>query len=298
MSVFKGAATALVTPFSSGGINFEAFDAMIDYQLSGGMDALVVCGTTGEAATMTAKETEAAIDFVIKKVAGRVPVIAGTGCNCTASAVENSQMAAALGADALLVVNPYYNKGSRSGVLKHYAMIAEAAKKPMIVYNVPSRTGCNLSPDFLAELSEIDQVVGLKAANSDICEIADTASKLGGKLDIYSGNDDQIMPIMSLGGLGVITTIGNIAPKAVSDVPHDFFGGNIKAAIAGQLKMIPLIRALFCETNPTPVKAALNLLGFDAGVPRLPMDEAMPATKSLLAKEMARFGFDIQQEIR
>ena len=211
---FKGAATALVTPFSADGINFEAFEALIDYQLDGGMDALVVCGTTGEAATMTEKETEAAIGFVIKKVNGRVPVIAGTGCNCTASAVENSQMAADLGADALLVVNPYYNKGSRSGVLKHYEMIADAAKTPIIVYNVPSRTGCNLTPDFLAELAEIDQVVGLKAANSDICEIADAAYKLNGKLDIYSGNDDQIMPIMSLGGLGVITTIGNIAPKA------------------------------------------------------------------------------------
>ena len=298
MSLFKGAATAIVTPFNQDGINFEAFDALIDYQLTGGMDALVVCGTTGEAATMTEKETESAIDFVIKKVAGRVPVIAGTGCNCTASAVANSQMAADLGADALLVVNPYYNKGSRSGVFKHYEMIAKAAKTPIIVYNVPSRTGCNLTPDFLVELAEIDQVVGLKAANSDICEIADASYKLKDKIAIYSGNDDQILPIMSLGGQGVITTIGNIAPKATSDITHDFFEGRVDAAIAGQLKMLPLIRALFTETNPTPVKAALNLLGFGVGSPRLPMDEATDATKALLAKEMAKFGFDIQQEIR
>lgn len=298
MSFFKGAGTALVTPFNAQGINFDAFEALIEYQLDGGIDALIVCGTTGEAATMTDEETNAAINFVVKKTNGRVPVIAGTGCNCTASAVESSKAAADLGADALLVVNPYYNKGSRSGVYKHYAMIADAAKTPIIVYNVPSRTGCNLSTDFLAELADIDQVVGLKEASSDICQIADIAAKIGDKIDIYSGNDDQIMPILSFGGSGVISTIGNIAPSATSEIPRNFFAGNIDAAIDGQLKMMPLIRALFSETNPTPVKAALNLLGFDAGLPRLPMDEATEATKKLLAKEMSNFGFDIQQEIR
>ena len=298
MSVFKGAGTALVTPFDANGINFDAFEALIEYQLEGDIDALVVCGTTGEAATMTTEETHAAIDFVVKKANSRVPVIAGTGCNCTAAAVENSKKAADLGVDALLVVNPYYNKGSRSGVYKHYEMIAQAAKTPIIIYNVPSRTGSNLTPDFLAELADIDQVVGLKAASSDICQIADVAANLGKKIDIYSGNDDQIMPILSLGGSGVITTIGNIAPKATSDIPRNFFSGNIEAAIQGQLSMMPLIRALFSEVNPTPVKAALNILGFDAGLPRLPMDEATAATKRLLAKEMSNFGFDIQQEIR
>ncbi|MEX1307118.1 MAG: 4-hydroxy-tetrahydrodipicolinate synthase [Eubacteriales bacterium] len=298
MSVFKGAGTALVTPFNEKGINFDVFEELIEYQLDGGIDALIVCGTTGEAATMTSEETQAAIDFVVKKTKGRVPVIAGTGCNCTASAVENSKAAADMGADALLVVNPYYNKGSRSGVYKHYAMIADAAKTPIIVYNVPSRTGCNLSPDFLAELADIDQVVGLKAASSDICQIADIAANLGDKIDIYSGNDDQIMPLLSLGGSGVISTIGNIAPGATSDIPRNFFAGNIDAAIEGQLKMIPVIRALFNETNPTPVKAALNLLGFAVGAPRLPMDEATEDTKKRLAKAMSDFGFDIQQEIR
>jgi len=293
MSIFKGAATALVTPFNDKGINFDMFETLIDYQLEGGMDALVVCGTTGEAATMTEEETLQAIAFVVKKVNGRVPVIAGTGCNCTASAVDNSKKAADLGADALLVVNPYYNKGSRSGVYKHYAMISDTAKLPIVVYNVPSRTGCNLSPDFIVELAEIDNVVALKAANGDISEIADVAYKLKGKLDIYSGNDDQIAPIMALGGLGVITTIGNVAPKATADLTHYFLEGNVEAAIQAQLNMLPLIRALFNEVNPTPVKAALNFIGFDVGVPRLPLDEATEATKARLSKELVRFGFDI-----
>ncbi len=296
MSVFKGAATALVTPFNAQGINFDVFEALIDYQLEGGIDALVVCGTTGEAATMSEKETHQAIEFVVKKVNGRVPVIAGTGCNCTASAVENSKAAADLGADALLVVNPYYNKGSRSGIYKHYVMIAESAKTPIIVYNIPSRTGCNITPDFLGEIADIDQVVGVKDATSDISQIADVASKLKGKIDIYSGNDDQIMPIMALGGLGVISTISNIAPKATADMTRNFLNGNIQAAIDGQLKMMPLIRALFAETNPTPVKAALNMLGFDVGVPRLPMDEATSATKKLLENAMTQFGFDVIKE--
>ncbi len=296
MSVFKGAATALVTPFNETGINFDAFEALIDYQLEGGIDALVVCGTTGEASTMSEEETRQAIGFVVKKVNGRVPVIAGTGCNCTAKAVESSKSAADLGADALLVVNPYYNKGSRSGIYKHYTMIADAAKTPIIVYNIPGRTGCNITPDFLGEIADIDQVVGVKDATGDISQIADVASKLKGKIDIYSGNDDQITPIMALGGLGVISTISNIAPKATADLTRNFLNGNIQAAIEIQLKMMPLIRALFCETNPTPVKAALNLLGFEAGLPRLPMDEATAATKALLAKAMTQFGFDVVQE--
>lgn len=288
--LFEGCATAIATPFTESGVNFEEFGKLIDFQISEQIDALVVCGTTGESATMTDQERKDTFSYAIKKIAGRVPVIIGTGSNNTSSAIELTKYAESIGADGCLIVTPYYNKTTQVGLVKHYQAIASQTSLPIIVYSVPSRTGVNITPQTCLELSKIPNIVAIKEASGDLSQIAQIASLCGDDLTIYSGNDDQVLPILSLGGKGVISVVSNIAPKRFSRMVHDYLNGNINDARATQLESISLINALFCEVNPTPVKYALNLLGYDFGVPRLPLVEISDASKALLTKEMKQYG--------
>ncbi len=292
MSIFKGAGTALVTPFSDTGINFGAFEALIEYQIEGGIDALVVCGTTGEASTMTHDEKNSAIEFVVKQAAGRVPVIAGTGTNDTAASVIASMEAADLGADALLAVTPYYNKCTDAGLIRHFYAIADAAGLPVLVYNIPSRTGFNISPAVMKELAAHELIAGVKEASANISQIAEIARLCPG-FDIYSGNDDHVVPILSLGGIGVISVVSNVLPGMTHDMVARFLAHDTEAACALQLKLNALGKVLFCEVNPIPIKMALNLIGIDAGLPRLPLTEMSEGNAVLLKKELMALGFDI-----
>lgn len=272
--IFKGCGTALATPFNENGeINYDEFEKFIEFQIENKADSLIVCGTTGESATMTDEERKAAIKFVIDKVNKRVPVIAGTGSNNTVAAIEMTKYAEEVGADAVLVVTPYYNKTTQNGLIMHYSAIAQNTKLPIILYNVPSRTGVNIEPKTCLELSKIDNIVAIKEASGNISQIAKTASLCGDNLAIYSGNDDQIIPILSLGGIGVISVLSNIKPEYVHDMINEYLTGDIKVATKKQLESIELIETLFCEVNPIPVKAALNMSGFNFGKPRLPLIE-------------------------
>lgn len=271
--IFKGAGTAIVTPFTEDKINFIEFEKLIEFQISEGIDAIIVCGTTGESSTMTTEEKKLAINFVIKTVNSRVPVIAGTGGNCTKSAIELSKYAEEAGADALLLVTPYYNKTTQNGLIEHYSIISNSVNLPVILYNVPSRTGINIDPETCLELSKIDNIVAIKEASGNISQIVKIASICGNNLNIYSGNDDQIIPILSIGGIGVISVLSNIQPKITHEMVQLYFNGNVKEALDLQLKYLPLINSLFCEVNPIPVKYALNKMGFNVGIPRLPLVE-------------------------
>ena len=271
-TIFTGAATAIVTPlFEGGGIDFESFGRLIDWQIAEGIDALVVCGTTGEASTLTDEEHREAIRFAVERVAGRVPVIAGTGSNDTAYAIELSQFACEAGADALLLVTPYYNKATQKGLIASFLAVADACDLPIILYNVPSRTGCNILPATAAVLAEHPNIVAIKEASGNLSQIAELAALTQGKLDIYSGNDDQIVPILALGGKGVISVLSNPMPRATSDMCHKFFNGDIEGSRKLQLDLLPLINALFCEVNPIPVKAAMAAMGFCENSVRLPL---------------------------
>ena len=292
MSIFKGAGTALVTPFNDTGINFAAFEALIEYQIDNGIDALVVCGTTGEASTMSHEEKNSAIEFVVKQTAGRVPVIAGTGTNNTAASVQASIEAADLGADALLAVSPYYNKCTDEGLVRHFYAIADAAGLPLIVYNIPGRTGINISPSVMKELAEHENIVGVKEASCNINQIAEIARLCPG-FDLYSGNDDHVVPILSLGGIGVISVMSNVMPRMTHDMVDSFASGNTGKALELQLKLNALVKVLFCEVNPIPIKMALNMIGIDAGLPRLPLTELSADKIPLLKKELISLGFDI-----
>jgi 4-hydroxy-tetrahydrodipicolinate synthase len=292
MSIFTGAGTALVTPFSDAGIDFAAFETLIEYQIDNGIDALIVCGTTGEASTMTKEEKLAAIEFVVKQAAGRVPVIAGTGTNNTASAIENSMEACDLGVNGLLVVTPYYNKCSDAGLIKHYMSIADASDEPVIVYNVPGRTGVNVSPAVMREIMRHDNIVGIKEASANIVQITETARLCPG-IDLYSGNDDHVVPLLALGGKGVISVSANLLPKMVHDMAASFLAGDIKKAVELQFKLNPLNKALFLETNPIPVKTALNMIGMNAGLLRMPLCEMSADKAAVLKKELIALGFDI-----
>ena len=294
MSIFKGAATALSTPLTENGVNFSVFEALIEYQISGHIDGLLVLGTTGEPSTMTQKERVDAASFVIKQAAGRVPVIVGTGGNNTAAVVEATKNATDLGADAILVVTPYYNKCTQDGLIKHYEAVAAATKLPILVYNVPARTGVNILPSTLRKIAEIDNIAGIKEASGCITQIAEIGATCTDKIDMYSGNDDHILPLLSLGGLGVISVISNLLPQDTHDIVEAYFNGDVARATALQNKQFGLYRALFCEVNPIPVKAALNMIGFDMGVPRLPLTEATEATKQLLKKELIAYGLEIK----
>ena len=286
-TVFTGAATALVTPLTESGIDFNNFGKLIDYQLHKGIDALVAVGTTGEGSTLDDAEHKAAIKFCVERVAGRVPVIAGTGSNDINYAIELTKYACAVGADAMLLVTPYYNKATQAGMELSFLKIAEASSKPCILYNVPSRTGCNLLPATAARLAEHDNIVAIKEACGNISQIAELASLVEGKMDIYSGNDDQIVPIMSLGGKGVISVLSNILPMETSELCHKFLDGDIAGALKMQLHYIPLINALFSEVNPIPAKAACAAMGFGENYLRLPLTP-MSEDKAAVLYELMR----------
>jgi len=273
MSIFQGSAVALVTPFTQDGVNYETLKSMLDFQLDNGTDALVICGTTGEPATMTKEEKHSVMKFAIDYVAGRRPVIIGTGGNNTAAVIEESLYAQSIGADALLIVTPYYNKCSQDGLVKHYLAVADAVDLPIIVYNVPGRTGVNVTPASLAKLAEHKNIVAMKEASGNISQIAEMARLTRGKIDLYSGNDDQIVPIMSLGGKGVISVTANIAPRQMHDLCAAYLAGDTKKACDMQLDLNPLNNAMFSDVNPIPVKTALNMMGFEAGPLRLPLSD-------------------------
>lgn len=288
--IFKGCGTAIITPFTEDGVNFEEFGKILEDQITNHVDAIIVCGTTGEASTMTESERKETIKFAIDKVAGRVPVIAGTGSNNTKAAVEITKYVESVGADGCLVVTPYYNKTTQDGLVAHYKAIAEATTLPIILYSVPSRTGVNILPATCKKLSEIENIVAIKEASGNLSQIAEIKNLCGDELSIYSGNDDQITPILSVGGIGVISVLSNVAPEYTHNIVNNFLNGNIKEAIDAQVKAIPLIKALFCEVNPIPVKAALNMMGYNVGIPRLPLIEMSNDGKAKLEKEMKNFG--------
>lgn len=284
--LFTGVATALATPFNDEGINIPEFEKFINFQIESGIDALVVCGTTGEASTMTKDEKIEAIQCAINTSKKRVPIIVGTGSNNTSSAIEMSKIAETLGADGLLVVTPYYNKTTQKGLIEHFKAIATSVSIPIILYNVPSRTGMNILPETCFELSKIDNIVGIKEASGNISQVAKIAHLCGDDFAIYSGNDDQILPILSLGGKGVISVLSNVAPKLARSITNSFFKNAIAEACHYQLESLPLIEALFAETNPIPVKEAINLLGFNFGKPRLPLVECSSELKDILKQKM------------
>lgn len=282
--IFKGCGTAIATPFNENGVNFEVFKQLIDNQIKEGVDSIIVCGTTGESATMSETERKDTIKFVVDTVNKRVPVIAGTGSNNTRSAIEMTKYAESVGVDGVLVVTPYYNKATQKGLIEHFTKIAKETTLPIIMYNVPSRTGVNILPETCYELSKIDNIVAIKEASGNISQVAKIASLCGDDLAIYSGNDDQIIPVLSLGGIGVISVLSNIKPKFTHDMVYDFFNGDVKEACKKQLDSIELIDCLFSEVNPIPVKSALNILGYDYGIPRLPLTEMSESNKDKLKK--------------
>ena len=270
-TVFTGAATAIVTPLTASGIDYEQFGRLIEWQIAQGIDAIVSVGTTGEGSTLTDAEHKDAIKFCVEKVNGRVPVIAGTGSNDIAYAIELTKFACEVGADAMLLVTPYYNKATQKGLITSFKAIADASTKPCILYNVPSRTGCNLLPESVLALADHPNIVGIKEASGNISQIAKLASLVGDKIDIYSGNDDQIIPVLSLGGKGVISVLSNIMPKETSDMCKLYMEGKTADALKMQLDLLPLIDALFMEVNPIPVKAAVSKVGYGENYLRLPL---------------------------
>ncbi len=292
MAIFKGAGVAIVTPFhEDGSINYEKFAQLVEEQIAGGTDAIIVCGTTGESSTLTHEEHLDLIRFCVETVKGRIPVLAGTGSNCTKTAVYLSQEAEKYGADGLLLVTPYYNKATQNGLFAHYKRIADSVKLPIILYNVPGRTGCNILPQTAVRLcTEVENIVGIKEASGNISQIAKLQSLANGKVDVYSGNDDQIVPILSLGGKGVISVLSNIAPRQTHEICQKFFDGDLEGSMKEQLRAIDLCDALFCEVNPIPVKAALNLMGREVGTPHMPLSDMEPQNVERLKKAMQEYG--------
>ena len=280
--LFKGVGSAVPTPFDENGVNISEFRKFLQFQIDNNVDALIVCGTTGESSTMTRDEKIIAINCALEVANEKIPVIVGTGSNNTREAIEMSKIAERLGVDGILVVTPYYNKTTQRGLIAHYKAIAESVSIPIILYNVPSRTGVNIEPQTCLELSKIDNIVAIKEASGNISQVAQISNLCGDNLHIYSGNDDQIVPICSLGGIGVISVLSNIKPKFVHDMVYDFLDGNIDKARKMQLNVLPLIDSLFSEVNPIPVKYALNELGFNFGVPRLPLVEFSDTNKKVL----------------
>ena len=289
-TLFVGAATAIITPLTENGIDYDAFGRLIDWQINEGIAAIVVVGTTGEGSTLTDDEHKAAISYCVKRVAGRVPVIAGTGSNDTAYAIELTKYACEAGADAMLLVTPYYNKATQNGLYASFTAIADASTKPCILYNVPSRCGCNLLPKTVARLAEHENIVAIKEASGNISQIAELAALVGDKIDIYSGNDDQIVPIMSLGGKGVISVLSNLMPAKTQKMCEDFLAGNIDSARRAQLDLLPLVNALFCEVNPIPVKAAMAAMGYCENYLRLPLTPMEKENETALLQLMRKEG--------
>ncbi len=291
MAIFKGAGVAIVTPFTEEGINFEEFGKLIDFQIENETDAIIVCGTTGESSTMTHEEHLDAIRYCVEKVAGRVPVVAGTGSNCTREAVDLSIKAEQVGADGLLCVTPYYNKATQNGLYEYYKAISDAVNIPIIMYNVPSRTGTNIAPETAVKIAkEVKNVVAIKEASGNISQVAKLAALADGCLDIYSGNDDQVVPLMSLGGVGVISVWSNVAPKQAHDTVQACLDGDYAKATKLQLEAIELINALFCEVNPIPVKAGVAMMGYDTNIVRAPLTEMTEANKAVLKTAMKNYG--------
>ena len=291
--VFEGAATAIVTPLNEKGVDFESFGKLIEWQIENKIDAIVVAGTTGEGSTLTDSEHKAVIKYCVEKVAGRVPVIAGTGSNDIAYAIELTKYACEVGADAMLLVTPYYNKATQNGLIKSFTAIADASSKPCILYNVPSRTGCNLLPASCAKLAKHPNIVAIKEASGNISQIAEVAHLCGDDLAIYSGNDDQIVPVLSLGGKGVISVLSNLLPFETSKMCHDFLKGDVASARKAQLEYLPLVDALFCEVNPIPVKAAMAKMGFGENYLRLPLTPMEEQNEEKLISDMKNAGINI-----
>ena len=289
-TVFEGVATAIVTPLNANGVDYEAFGRLIDWQIACGVDAIVAAGTTGEGSTLTDEEHREVLKFCVERVAGRVPVIAGTGSNDTAYAIDLTEYACEIGADAMLLVTPYYNKATQNGLIASFRAIADRSSKPCILYNVPSRTGCNLLPATVAALAEHPNIVGVKEASGNISQIAQIAALCGDKIDIYSGNDDQIVPILSLGGKGVISVLSNPLPAETAKICRLWREGKTKEAAALQLKLLPLIDALFCEVNPIPVKAAMAAMGYGENYLRLPLTPMEKAHEEVLLKLLREAG--------
>ncbi|MDF2538344.1 MAG: dapA [Herbinix sp.] len=293
MAVFKGAGVAIVTPFKENmEVDYDRLGEIIEYQIAEGTDSIVICGTTGEASTLTHEEHLECIRYTVEKVNKRVPVIAGTGSNCTQTAIYLSKEAENHGVDALLVVTPYYNKATQKGLIAHFTAIADSVNLPIILYNVPGRTGCNLLPQTVATLVKtVNNIVGIKEASSNISQIAELMQLTEGKIDLYSGCDDIIVPLLSLGGIGVISVLSNVAPRATHDIVDKFLSGDIKGSLDLQLKLLPLINSLFIEVNPIPVKKAMNLMGMKVGPVRMPLTEMEPANAERLLKELQAAGF-------
>ena len=292
MSIFKGAGVAIVTPMKpDGGVNYEAFAKLIEFQIANKTDAIIVCGTTGEASTLTHEEHLDCIRFCVKQVDKRIPVIAGTGSNCTQTAVYLSQEAEKAGVDGLLLVTPYYNKATQNGLYEHFKMIAESVKIPIILYNVPGRTGCNIQPATIVRLcKEIENIVGVKEASGDISQVAKLMALADGCVDLYSGNDNQIVPLLSLGGKGVISVLSNVAPEQTHNICQLYFDGKTDESCNEQLRAIELVDALFCEVNPIPIKKAVNLMGLEGGVLRRPLSELERTNVVRLVKAMKNYG--------
>lgn len=288
--IFKGCGTAIVTPFDKNGVNFKEFEKLIENQIKNKVDSIIVCGTTGESSTMSLEERKETIKFAVDTVKKRIPVIAGTGGNCTSSVIEFTKYAESIGVDGALIVTPYYNKTTQSGLIAHYTAIAHETNLPIILYSVPSRTGVNITPDTCLELSKIENIVAIKEASGNLSQIAEIANLCGDNLNVYSGNDDQITPILAIGGIGVISVLSNLAPEYTHNIVYNFQNGNVKQAISDQLKAIPLIKALFCEVNPIPIKAGLNMIGYNVGSPRLPLIEMSESGKNKLKSELLTFG--------
>lgn len=292
MSVFTGAGVAIVTPFHEDySINYEAFAELIEYQIANSTDAIIVMGTTGESATTSIEEHIEAIRFCVKTVNGRVPVVAGTGSNATDTAIHLSKEAEKCGADGLLTVSPYYNKATQNGLYKHFKAIADSVKLPIILYNVPGRTGCNILPETVVRLCrDVENIVGVKEASGSISQIAKLFALADGAVDVYSGNDDQIVPILALGGKGVISVLSNVAPQQTHDICAKYFDGDVKGSAKMQLEALPLIEQLFSEVNPIPVKKAMQLMGMDCGGVRMPLTELTKEHTESLAKAMQDYG--------
>ena len=287
--LFKGCGTAISTPFDENGVNFNEFENLVESQIQNKVDAIIVCGTTGEASTMTTEEKLETIKCAVKTSNGRIPIIAGTGGNNTKQVIEYSKQVEKLGVDGLLIVTPYYNKCTQNGLIEHYTEIAKNVSLPIILYSVPSRTGVNIEPKTCLALSKIENIVAIKEASGNLSQIAEIAHLCGDNLNIYSGNDDQIIPILSLGGIGVISVLSHVLPEYTHNMVYNFFNGNIKEATKMQLDAIPLTKALFSEVNPIPVKAALNILGYNYGIPRLPLTKMSSEKEEILKNEINKF---------
>ena len=289
-TIFEGAATALITPLTPDGVDYENFGRLIDWQIDAGIDALVIAGTTGEGSTLTDEEHREVLAYAYKRAAGRVPMIAGTGSNDTAYAIDLTKFACDIGYEAMLVVTPYYNKATQKGLIKMYEAIADASTKPLVLYNVPSRTGVAIQPATYAALAEHPMIAAIKEANGDISKIAETIALVGDKLDLYSGNDDQIVPVLSLGGKGVISVLSNLIPAETSQMVKKYLSGDVRGAAKMQLDYLALINTLFCEVNPIPVKAAMNEMGFCSNDIRLPLTEMEDGNRAKLVALMKKHG--------